>query len=291
MVQIDCIADTACDLGESPAWDERTGDLWFVDIKAPAAHRLNLAAGDLQTYQMPCAIGALALRQTGGLIVSLKTGFAFFDPLSGRLSEIAAPEPHLPGNRLNDAKCDAKGRYWAGSMDDGERQPTGHLHRLDPDLSLTSFEIGFVVTNGPAFSPDGRTLYFADSAGRVIHAYDYDLDAGDLGLRRIFAALTGPDGHPDGMCVDTVGGLWSARWGGAGLARYLPDGTLDRVIEIPALQVTSACFGGPDFRTLYVTSARVGLDGEALADRPQSGGVFTVTGLEVQGAPAARFGG
>jgi sugar lactone lactonase YvrE len=287
---IECVVDAACILGEGPVWDDRARQLWWVDIKAPALHRLD-PGGGVRTWPMPRRTGSLALREAGGLVLAMKGGFATFDPETGALGQRHDPEPDLAGNRLNDGACDAAGRFWAGSMDDAEARPSGHLYRLDPDFRITRFAAGFVVTNGPAFSADGRTLYFADSPARRIWAYDVDVAAGVPTARRLFAELDPGDGHPDGMCVDAEDHLWSAHWGAGRISRYRPDGSVDRTIDLPAPLATKPCFGGPALDELYVTSARVGLDEAQLAAAPLSGGLFRVTGLGVTGLPVRRFAG
>ena len=290
-VRIECVADLGCILGEGPVWDGRQGRLWWVDIKGPAVCRYDPQTGRIESWPAPEPVGALALRQAGGLLLSLKSGFAFLDPDTGEVTHLLDPEPGLPGNRLNDGACDPSGRFWAGSMDDAEQSPTGHLYRLDPDLSLKRFDASFVVTNGPAFAPDGSVLYFADSPERTIWAYAFDLARGEPGPRRLFAQLGEADGHPDGMCVDADGCLWSAHWDGGRLSRYTPDGSVERTVLMPVPRVTKPCFGGAGLDELYVTSARIGLDGTELARAPLSGGVFRITGLGVKGAPSPRFAG
>jgi sugar lactone lactonase YvrE len=176
-------------------------------------------------------------------------------------------------------------------MDDDERAPTGHLYRLDPDGRVEAFESHIAITNGVDWSLDGRTLYFVDTVGGTIFAYDFDPVAGRPGARRVFAQVPADQGHPDGLVVDAEDHVWGAHWGGARLTRYRPDGSIERVLEIPASQVTSACFGGPDLDVLYVTTAAIGMNGAALARYPQAGGLFAVAGLGIKGRPTRRFAG
>src|SRR6185312_6499895 len=164
---------------------------------------------------------------------------------TGALQRLFDPEPERPQNRLNDGKCDARGRFWVGTMHDFEQDPTGDLYRLDPDLNLERFDMGFVVTNGPSWTGDGRTFFFTDSVGRRIWAWDFDMERGGLGERRLFAELQPGDGHPDGQCVDAEDGLWHACWGGSKVMRRRPDGSVERQVELPVPQVSSCCFGGP----------------------------------------------
>ncbi len=289
-IEIACVAPLACALGEGPVWDE-AGFLWWVDVKAPALHRYRAEGGEVRSWPLPEPVGSAALREGGGLILALAGGFAFFDPDTGALQRLFDPEPLAPHNRLNDGKCDGRGRFWVGSMHDPERDPSGHLYRLDPDLNLECFEMGFVVTNGPAWSGDGRTFYFTDSVARRIWAFDFDMDEGRFGGQRLFAELEPEEGHPDGQCLDVEDGLWTASWNGARVARRRPDGTLDREVRLPVPLVSSCCFGGEALDTLYVTTARVGLTPEQIEAAPLAGGLFAIRGLGARGRPMARFAG
>ena len=290
-MRVACVADTKCTLGEGPVWDDRAQVLYWVDIKAPAIWRLDPKSGATKSWPMPHRIGAIALREQGGLIAAMKPGFAVVDLDTDKIDIIAQPEPDAPNNRLNDGACDALGRFWAGSMDDNEASPTGHLYRLNPDRSVARFEAGFVVTNGIRWSNDNTRMYFVDSAARTIWSHDFDLAKGTPGARRVFAQLTEADGYPDGLCVDAEDHVWGAHWAGGRITRYRPDGTKSRTIEVPAPNVTCCCFGGVNLNTLYITTARIGLSDAQLADAPQTGGVFAVTGLGVAGQPSPRFAG
>lgn len=289
--EVRCVVDAGCLLGEGPVWDMETHALWWVDIKAPAIHRFRPDKATHHTWPAPAPVGALALRRKGGLLLALKSGLAFYDPDKGSLRTVAAPEADTPGNRMNDGKCDPLGRFWAGTMHDAETAPTGHLYRLDPDHSVARFEIGFVVTNGMGWSGDGRTFYFTDSAQRTIWAYDFDMASGTLGERRVFACVPDAHGYPDGLTVDAEDHVWSCHWDGARVTRYRPDGSVERSVDIPAPRVTSCCFGGDKLDCLYVTTAVIGMDGEARQAFPHAGAVFAVKGLGVSGRPMARYAG
>src|SRR6185295_11992320 len=205
-----CVADTKCLLGEGPLWDEREGALYWVDIKAPAVWRLDPRSGETRNWPIPQRIGAIARRERGGFVAAMKQGFALIDLDSNSVEIIARPEADRPSNRFNDGACDARGRFWAGSMDDEEKAPTGHLYRLDPDRTVTRFEAGFVITNAIRWSTDSRTMYFVDSAARTIWAYAFDLAKGVPGARKVFAQLAEADGWPDGLCVDAKDHVWGA---------------------------------------------------------------------------------
>ena len=288
---VTCIAAVGCTLGEGPVWDGSIGRLYWVDIKAPALHAWDAATGRLARWPMPQPIGAVGLRESGGLVAALRNGFAFIDLPSGGVTPIADPEADRAGNRFNDGKVDPMGRFWAGTMDDAERNPTGDLYRLDADGRVERFAVGFIVTNGIDWSGDGRILYFVDSAERVIHAYEFDMASGRPGRRRLFARVPSDQGHPDGLTVDAEDHVWSAHWDGGRVTRYRPDGSVERVVAVPAPRCTSSCFGGPGLETLFVTTAAIGLDAAAREAAPLSGSVFAVTGLGVKGRPANRFRG
>ncbi len=284
-----CIWPAGAILGEGPLWDERSSVLYWVDIKAPAVHRYDPASGSKRSWPMPEMIGCIAKRKRGGFVAAFQSGFAFVDPARRTLERIGNPEPDMRGNRFNDGKCDKRGRFWAGSMDNGLREPTGWLYRLDPDLTWQRVDGGYVCTNGPAFSPDGRTIYHADSAGRTVYAYDLS-DAGDVANKRVFVRFDKDEGVPDGMTTDTDGCLWVCHWGGWRITRFRPDGKVDRAVAMPVSQVTSCAFGGPDFATLFVTSAATGLDAAALAGQPLAGGLFALR-PGVRGLAEPEFAG
>ena len=290
-MKIECVADTKCTLGEGPVWDERAGHLYWVDIKAPAVWRLDPRSGEAKSWPMPHRIGAIALREKGGLVAAMKPGFAFVDLETANVEVFARPEADMPDNRFNDGACDPLGRFWAGTMDDLEKSPTGHLYRLEADRKVTRFEAGFVITNGIRWSNDGRRMYLVDSAARTIWVYGFDLVKGVPGMREIFAQLGDADGWPDGLCVDAQDHVWGAHWGAGRLTRYRPDATKERVIEVPAPNVTSCCFGGATLETLYVTTPRIGLDDSALKSSPLAGGLFAVSGLGIHGKPSPAFPG
>ena len=193
-MKIECIADTRCILGEGPLWDEKASCLYWVDIKAPAIWRLDPSTGETKNWIMPYRIGSIALRSKGGLVAAMKPGFAYVDLKDGSVEIISRPEKNLPDNRFNDGACDARGRFWAGSMDDLEKSPTGDLFRLDPDGNVQRFQAGFIITNGIRWNGESTRLYVVDSSARTIWQHSYNLDKGTPGLRRVFARLTEADG-------------------------------------------------------------------------------------------------
>jgi L-arabinonolactonase len=285
-----CVVDCKNQLAEGPVWDPVERALFWVDIPAGLVQRFEPISGARAVWAMPEGVGALALREKGGLIVALASGFALFDPATGALDRLASPEAALSENRMNDGKCDRRGRFWAGTMNGRADTFAGSLYSLDADLSCRRVAEAIGISNGPAWSPDDRIFYFADSRRRLIYAYDFDLATGAIANRRIFADCSHELFEPDGATVDEEGCLWSAQWNGWRIVRYRPDGGIDRIVPMPVQRPTSCMFGGPNLETLYVTSARSGLSDEELAGQPQAGGVFALD-AGVRGLPAFRFAG
>jgi sugar lactone lactonase YvrE len=234
-------------------------------------------------------VGSFAFRQRGGLIVAIKSGIYDFNLESGALTALAQPESDKPDNRFNDGRCDRNGRFWAGTMCDVAREPLGSLYRLDPDGACTYHFNEIIVPNSIAWSPNNRTMYFADTYKKTIWTFDYDHEAGAVSNRRLFQDMQDRAGRPDGSAVDSEGCLWNCEYAGGRVVRYTPDGRIDQTIQMPVDNPTCCAFGGSDLRTLYVTSARQRLTPEQLAEKPLTGSVFAVrTG--VSGLPEARFG-
>jgi sugar lactone lactonase YvrE len=272
-------------LGEGPVYDAREDALYFVDIKGKRLHRLILKSRAQTTWDMPEAIGWVLPRATRpGFIAGFKSGFAALtlDPFS--IVPIGTPEPDRTSNRLNDAKVDAHGRIWAGSMDDDEKQSTGALYRLDPTLRWTRMDDGYGVANGPTFSPDGATLYHTDSAQRIVYRFALSPDGAPSG-RSVFVRFEDEWGYPDGMTTDSEGGVWIAHWDGARVSRFTPDGKLDRSIALPVSRPTSCVFAGAALDRMFVTSAALGREEEPLA-----GGLFEIES-GARGAPSFAFAG
>ncbi|HSG76823.1 MAG TPA: SMP-30/gluconolactonase/LRE family protein [Burkholderiales bacterium] len=275
-------------LGECPLWDEREAMLWWVDARFPAVKRLDPATGAVMMLVLPEVVGSLALRESGGMLAATKSGIHFLDPASGALEMKADPESHLPDNRFNDGRCDRAGRFWAGTMSHVNRDPTGSLYRFEADFRSTRLRNAIIIPNSLAFSPDGRTMYFADTNRHTIWAYDYDPASGAATGERVFAD-TGA-GRPDGSCVDADGCLWNADYGASRVVRYTPAGKVDGTYELPATNVTCCCFGGRDLDTLYITTATQRLSPQALAQQPLAGSLFALR-PGARGLPESRFAG
>lgn len=289
-LEIACAVRGGDRLGECPLWDERAGVLWWVDSRAPALRRFDPAAGTVRSLALAGVTGSIALRDSGGLIAATAAGLHRLDPASGVLEPIADPEAHLPENRFNDGRCDRRGRFLAGTMSDVRRDPTGSLYRFEPDGRWTRLRADIIVPNSLAFSPDGRTLYFADTYRERIFACDYDPDSGATGGERLFASTLGRPGRPDGSCVDAEGFLWNCEYGGWRVVRYAPDGRIDGAIPLPVANPTCCCFGGPGLDTLYITTATQRLTAEQLDTQPWAGSVLAVR-PGVRGLAESRFAG
>ncbi len=272
---VTCVADVHAVLGEGPVWVQREAALYWVDIKGRKIFRID-AEGERREWATPFRVGSLAPRASGGFIAGTDQGIAEIDLDAGRFDILHHPESHLPDNRFNDGKVDRSGRFWAGTMDDTEKDATGSLYRIGADLTATRIDETYKVTNGPAFSPVGDIMYHNDSARQVTYAFDLDAD-GNASERRVFATYGEGDGYPDGMTVDSDGCLWIAFWDGWCARRYSPDGECIGKLDVPVSKPTSCAFGGPNFDRLYITSASIGLGDSDLAKQPQAGGLFMVT--------------
>lgn len=289
---VTCLVDSRDKLGEGCFWDVETQCLWWLDAIVPSAiHRLHVASGAYRKWQFDEMVTAMAKRRDGTLIVASFKGINIFNPDTGALT----PKTRLDAgtdNRGNDGACDARGRFWIGTMMNnvgpyGEDLPitdaTGTLYRVGTDFTATPMERGIGVSNGPCWSPDGRTFYFTDSRAQVIWAYDFDADAGSISNRRVLNG-TRDFGHPDGATVDRDGFIWSARWEGSCVLRIDPKGRIDRVVPMPAWRVTNVCFGGLRLDTLYVTTSRLNVPEDKLRRHPLQGGLFCfdpgITGFE-----------
>jgi sugar lactone lactonase YvrE len=287
---VSCILDAKAELGESPVWAAEEQALYWVDIYAPALHRLDPATGAARTWRMPRPIGCFGLRERGGAVVALRDGFYLFDFDSGSLTPLAIPEA-TAGTRFNDGKVSPDGRFWAGTMDEEKMsRPLGALYRLDADGTCHKMVDNLIVSNGLAWGPGGKTMFHSDSKGQRIFAYDYDMRTGALANGRVIAQPSEEIGRPDGGAADMEGYYWSAGISAGVLNRWAPDGRPDRQIELPCAAPTMPCFGGADMKTIFITSLRHNLSNGKLAAKPLSGGIFALR-VEVPGVPVARFKG
>ncbi|HEV8503457.1 MAG TPA: SMP-30/gluconolactonase/LRE family protein [Casimicrobiaceae bacterium] len=285
-----CVLDQRASLGESPVWSVDEQVLYFVDINAPSIVRFDPATGGATSMPMPASIGCMALRRSGGFVVALRDGI-WLVARDGTPGERIAAAPYDPAHhRFNDGRCDLQGRFLVGSMNERRDAPSGTLVRLDPDRRLHVVLEGMTISNGLAWSPDGLTMYHADTPTRTIRAFDYDAARGTPSRPRVFAAFDGETDRPDGGAVDSAGNYWSAFYRGGKVVKLSPHGERLAEYATPAMCPTMCAFGGPDLCTLYVTSARNERPAEELARLPQSGGVFAMR-VDTPGRPEPRFAG
>ena len=273
-MKAELILDAKAILAEGPVWDAQERKLWWVDIPGRVLHQFDPDVGSDQSVASGLEIGCISPRTSGGLILGLPDGFATFSPESEQLEELAPVEADDPTTRMNDGKCDERGRFWAGTMAYDARPEAGSLYRLTPDGRVRKMLSGVTISNGLDWSPDGGTLYYIDSLAGGVDAFDFDADAGEIDGRRRVVEIPNEDGIPDGMTVDVDGNLWVALYGGAAVRCYRPDGTLEGLIPLPVTQVTSCAFAGDDLGDLYITTASQELTEADRREQPSAGGIF-----------------
>lgn len=285
--------DTPMQLGESPTWVAAEAALYWIDIAACALHRLHPDSGVHHSWPLPAEPGCIAARADGGLIVAMRSGLALFDTDSGALTPLADAPYDTNKLRFNDGRCDSAGRLWVGTLYEPRDQPLAPLYRVERG-ALSDSGNRVIVSNGVAFSPDGRTLYQADTNAHMIRAYAFDPAHGTLGAGRLFKQFAderlAPDygGRPDGAAVDSEGAYWCAMFEGGRLLRLAPDGELLQEIRLPVRCPTMMAFGGADLRTLYVTTSRYNRPATELQHYPLSGYILSVR-VDVAGRPESAY--
>ena len=281
-------------LSEGPRWDAERAELLWVDILAGQVHAAPIDEDGrlmpVRTVPIGRHVGAAAPADAGGYVLAAVTGFWHVDD-QGAVQALAQPEAGRADVRMNDGICDPQGRMWAGTMAYAETRGAGRLYRLDLDGRCSLMLDGLTISNGMGWSPDGTTMYLADSGTREIYAFDFDPIDGTLDHRRLFAQVNTPGAAPDGLTVDDGGDVWVALWNAGALARYTADGSLREMIPVPVDRPTSCAFGGSDGATLFITTSREGLDEQTLAGQPQAGHVLRVDGLGVTGPPCTAYRG
>ncbi|MEL3892061.1 SMP-30/gluconolactonase/LRE family protein [Ferrovibrio sp. MS7] len=276
-MEFERLIDRPLQIGESPVWDEQRQCLWFVDILAPAILRYDWASRSLADSAMPSAVGSIGLASQGELVVALRSGVHLFNPDTGALRFLVQPEPDRPMNRLNDGKVGPDGCFWIGSIHDASpRQPTAALYRVTPEGKSQLVLDDLKASNGLAWSPDGGILYHADTRGPYIASYAFDRATGALSERRLLRECDEASGLPDGAAVDAEGCYWSAGVSAGCLNKLAPDGRLLDSIKLPVAAPTMPCFGGPDLRTVFVTSlAKNAEPGSLISFRVETPGLLS----------------
>ena len=285
---VDCIQKVDAQLGETPLWDARTNQLWWIDIEQPRLWRLDPSTGETSSLPQPGTyLGSLALTQSGRQLVARDLDLVILEDAAAT-PFASTPDEIMPQTRLNDGRVDAKGRLWIGTMDNALSNGFGSLYRVDPDGTMHRQLNNVIVSNGIAFDPGGRHMYFTDTRRYITWKLTLD-EAGDTVTdREVFADYSATGDRPDGACIDADGCLWQAFFAGGKVVRYAPDGRIDREIALPATNPTCLCFGGPDLKTLFVTTAFKFLTPEQLAREPLAGSVFAIEGAG-QGVPENLF--
>jgi D-xylonolactonase len=280
-----CLWEVQATLGEGVLWDAANRQVWFVDIKGRRIHRCAFDGSGRRSWNAPGQVSFIVPAADGSMVCSLDDGlYRFVDKGEGvdpEFISLADVEADMPGNRFNDGHVDAHGRLWFGSMHDSEEAPTGVLYRFDGS-SIRGMDEGYIITNGPAVSPDGGTLYHTDTLDKRVYAFDLAPDGG-ISNKRTFVELAG-GGYPDGMAVDADGCVWVATFGGWRIDRFDATGAKVGEVRFPCANITKLAFGGDDLRTVFATSARKGLSAEELAGQPLAGGLFTFR-VETPGLP------
>lgn len=286
--------DTPALLGESPMWHPGEQRLYYCDIPGHRLHRLDPATGRLDTWDFETDVSACAPSRRGGLVLTLRSGIVHFDPATGARTVLAGAPYDPARERFNDAKCDPAGRLWAGTIYEPRDPPLAALYCLDDAGRLARRADGITVSNGLAWSPDARTMYWSDTQAHAVYAFDYDPATAALGERRTFARferradgqpLDTYGGRPDGAAVDAEGGYWVAMFEGARVLRLSPRGEVLLEVPLPVRCPTMPCFGGHDLKTLYITTSRAKRPAAELAAQPWAGCVLQLR-VDVPGLPA-----
>ncbi|MDM0014602.1 SMP-30/gluconolactonase/LRE family protein [Variovorax sp. J22P168] len=278
-------------LGETPLWCTHTQSLLWLDIDGGRLQRFHPASGRHDVFGFEGRyLGSLALmHEPGRVLIGIDLALHVFDFATGATTLLCQVEDPAIDNRLNDGRCDARGRFWVGTMDNQLHRPNGGFYRIDAEGSVQRQFGDVIVSNTVAFSPGHDTLYFSDTRRFVTWRFDFDDAAGTLGERRVFVDHAASRERPDGACVDSQGFVWNAIFGAGKVVRYTPEGKVDRVVEVPARNVSCVCLGGPELRTLYITTARKFLDRRALREQPLAGSLLALD-VEVAGIEECRFG-
>jgi L-arabinonolactonase len=287
--KVEVAAAHRCIHAEGPVWSDQERQLYWTDVESRTIWRLDPGTGRASSWAMSEKVCSMAFREKGGLLIAFETGLSFYDLDTRTEQRIADVEPDLPTTRLNDGRCDRQGRFIVGGFDSSKKGLSA-AYRLDPDLGLHRLFGGLSSANSTCFSVDGRTMYYADTPQAAIWAFDYDPLTGTPSHRRVFCDFRGQPGVPDGSVIDADGCLWNAQWNGSRIVRYRPEGTIDRIVEMPCHNPTSLSFGGRELDTLYITTSQLTLTAEQSRLQPLAG-TLLVMHPGVKGLPETRFRG
>lgn len=288
-LEFECLHDGRALTGESPVWDAPANALWWVDIPGETVFRLDMASRAVRSWKTPGPVGAVALTEDERIVLALRNGVFLFHPGTGALELVVDPEPDRPLNRLNDCKVGPDGAYWVGTMEDrGGGDPAGALYRVARGGGVSKLLDGINVSNGLAWSADGRTMFHTDTRGPWLDRWDFDPATGAASNRTRIVDFKNEDGRPDGGATDMEGGYWSAGVSADCLNRFDRDGRLTAKVSLPFPRPTMVAFGGPDMRTLFVTCQAANQPPAAFDGAWPAGGLFAAR-VEVPGVPVGRF--
>jgi sugar lactone lactonase YvrE len=287
--EAEVVVRASCQLGEGSLWDVEQALLYWVDIVGQRVFAYDPVEGSNVEYFVSEDVGTVVVARNGKLVLGLRSGVASFDPSTGQVTPLVAPEPQKPGNRLNDGKCDPRGRFWVGSMVEDGLRGNGALYCVEPSLDTSCKLTGIDCSNGLVWTGDQSTFYYIDTPTQRVRGFDFDANSGALSNERVVFELPIEQGSPDGMTIDTDDHLWLALWGGHQVLRVDPGtGRVVYAVDVPAERVTSCAFGGADLGELYITTARIGASPDQLRAQPQAGSLFRAR-VPFRGVPAARF--
>ena len=288
LYQPEILLDETFTLAECPNWDARNNRLYWTDILNCKLHALDVASGQRRVWEFDSELGCFGLTDAGRIIVALRKDILFLDPETDERVALCRIEDGIK-SRTNDGKIGPDGAFWVGTMDDNpDKLPVASLYRITPDGVIDQKATGFKISNGIAWSPDGAQMYHSDSRGPWVNRWDFDVASGDISNCTRFLDLDDTLGRPDGAAVDMDGCYWSAGVSAGNLNRFAPDGTLLLSIPMPMPNPTMPCFGGPDMKTLYVTSHQEGYSAEKRAEFHHAGKLVSLR-VEVPGVAVTRF--
>ncbi len=289
-ISINTVINHACVLGEGPVWDAKRNIICWIDILKGEIHQFSPEHKKHKIIPVHQKIGSVVICKDGNFLAALKNGLAFINRENGKIKMIANPEEHLSNNRLNDGKCDAAGRFWVGSMSLVEDKAAGSVYVLEKDLSIFKKIENVTIPNGVAWSLNHQTFYFIDTPTYEVVAYHYDKNTGSISNKKTIIKIAKEDGFPDGMTIDSEGMLWIAHWDGWQVTRWNPaTGEKIVAIKLPVAKVTSCSFGGKNLEDLYITSAKIGLSENELAQQPLAGCLFVIKDCGFKGISAVEF--
>ncbi|MEO6498265.1 MAG: SMP-30/gluconolactonase/LRE family protein [Mucilaginibacter sp.] len=282
-MKVETLYPSHCMLGESPVWHRRRGSYFWVDIEEGILYELN-AAKDLQMWKLKTKVSLIIEQEDDTLLLAVQGGVVRFNPADGSTTELVGLDKDYPANRCNDGACDADGRLYIGTMNVNCEKDAGNLYRIDKDFTVTKVINDLTIPNGIVWSHDQARMYFIETMSRTVKSYLFNRKTGEIYYEKIAVTIPEDMGYPDGMAIDTEGMLWVALYGGYGVSRWNPEtGMLLEKISLPVPHVTNCTFGGDNLDELVVTSAKENLNEEQLAQYPQSGDVFIITGSGYKG--------